>query len=130
MVPSAGDGSASPLLLHAQATYLITGGSGALGMATARWLVGLGARALVLVSRRGAERPEQLAALERMGCRVDVVRADVADATAVRQLLAWIAAERAPLRGIVHAAGVLDDGLLSLQTPEAGSPQLRTVLNV
>ena len=118
LVQSAGDGSASPLLLHAQATYLITGGSGALGMATARWLVGLGARALVLVSRRGAERPEQLAALERMGCRVDVVRADVADATAVRQLLAWIAAERAPLRGIVHAAGVLDDGLLSLQTPE------------
>ena len=118
LLQCAGDGSASPLLLNAQATYLITGGSGALGMATARWLVCLGARGLVLVSRHGSQRPEQLAALERMGCRVDVVRADVADATAVRHLLAWIATERTALRGIVHAAGVLDDGLLSLQTPE------------
>lgn len=107
--------------LPTHATYLITGGGGALGLATARWLADRGARRLVLASRRLGESgpaPSALHDLERLGCQVDVVSLDVTDAEAVWQLLAWIAAERPPLHGIVHAAGVVDDGLIRQQTPE------------
>jgi len=102
------------------ATYLITGGLGALGLATARWLAQRGARHLLLVARRAPTEVQAtaIAELEALGCRVDVESLDVADAQAVRDLLARIAADGRPLHGIVHAAGVLDDGLLSNQTPE------------
>ncbi|MBM5810200.1 MAG: SDR family NAD(P)-dependent oxidoreductase, partial [Cyanobacteria bacterium M_surface_9_m1_291] len=102
------------------ATYLITGGLGALGLATARWLAQRGARHLLLVARRAPTEAQAaaIAELEALGCRVDVESLDVADAQAVRDLLARIAADGRPLHGIVHAAGVLDDGLISNQTPE------------
>ncbi|MDI9407513.1 MAG: thioester reductase domain-containing protein, partial [Chitinophagaceae bacterium] len=102
------------------ATYLITGGLGALGLATARWLAQRGARQLVLVGRRAPGDAQQaaIAALEAMGCRVAVERLDLSEAAAVRGLLQRIAADGRALHGIVHAAGVLDDGLLSNQTPE------------
>ena len=102
------------------ATYLITGGLGALGLATARWLAQLGARHLLLVARRAPDdaQARAVAELEAMGCRVDVESLDVAEAQAVRELLARIAADGRPLHGIVHAAGVLDDGLLNNQTPQ------------
>ncbi|MBM5810012.1 MAG: SDR family NAD(P)-dependent oxidoreductase, partial [Cyanobacteria bacterium M_surface_9_m1_291] len=102
------------------ATYLITGGLGALGLATARWLAQRGARHLLLVARRSPSEAQAtaIAEIEALGCRVDVDNLDVADPQAVRELLARIAADGRPLHGIVHAAGVLDDGLLSNQTPE------------
>ncbi|WP_309891778.1 type I polyketide synthase [Archangium sp.] len=100
--------------------YLITGGLGGLGLRLAGWLVERGARNLVLVGRRGAEseaQREAVNALRARGVGVEVVAADVAD----RAQLAH-AVERArqlgPLRGVVHAAGLVDDGLLAQQTPE------------
>jgi thioester reductase-like protein len=102
------------------ATYLITGGLGALGLATARWLVDRGAKKLVLVARRRPS-PEQQAAtgaLVALGCAVEIEPVDVADPRAVRGLLERLVSSDQPLRGIVHAAGVLDDGLISQQTPE------------
>lgn len=112
--------------VRADATYLVTGGVGALGLITAKRLVELGARRLVLVGRsanRAAAR-EEIEAIE--GCDAvngDVVeilvrRCDVSDAGAVEGLLAEIADGARPVRGIVHAAGVLDDGVLLEQTPE------------
>lgn len=91
------------------ATYLIPGGLGGLGLAAAQWLVSHGAKHLVLTSRRGAssdEAKKAVAGLEEAGVTVRVVAADVADAAAMDALFAELAAGEQPLRGIVHAAGV------------------------
>ncbi|MCT0229662.1 thioester reductase domain-containing protein [Synechococcus sp. CS-1324] len=106
--------------LRAAATVLISGGLGALGLATARWLVAAGSRQLVLLARRPAN-PAQLAViaeLEALGARVTVENVDVADGAGLEAVFARIAASGLPLQGIIHAAGVLDDGLLINQTPE------------
>jgi acyl transferase domain-containing protein/thioesterase domain-containing protein/acyl carrier protein len=93
-------------------TYLITGGCGELGLQVSHWLVEKGARHLVLIGRRGASptAQTQLQALEKTGAQVIVVQADVADQTQVAQVLAQIQAEAPPLRGVVHAAGVVEFG--------------------
>ncbi|WP_329101434.1 type I polyketide synthase [Micromonospora sp. NBC_01699] len=98
-------------------TYLITGGLGALGLAVARWLVARGAGHLILVGRREPTGATEtvLDDLRRAGAAVTVAQADVTRADDVTRLLTAIPADR-PLRGVVHAAGVLDDGVL-LQQP-------------
>ena len=91
------------------ASYWITGGLGALGLATARWLVRAGARHLVLTGR-SAPRPaarQAIAELQALGAEVRVEAVDVADASAMRALFADIASTMPPLRGVVHAAGTL-----------------------
>jgi polyketide synthase 12/myxalamid-type polyketide synthase MxaB len=93
------------------ATYLITGGLGALGLHTARWLVRHGARHLVLTGRRASA---SLAEFD--GLDVRYVSADVSNAADVSRLFAEIAATMPPLRGILHTAGLLDDGVLAQQT--------------
>jgi NAD(P)-dependent dehydrogenase (short-subunit alcohol dehydrogenase family)/acyl carrier protein len=115
--------SASPrpaLGLSAQATYLVTGGLGALGLLTARWLVRCGARHLLLVGRSApsAEALDAVAAMRAAGAEVCIRHADIAVAEAVQALLTETAHSMPPLRGIVHAAGVLDDGVLLRQTRE------------
>ncbi|MEU6582347.1 type I polyketide synthase [Nocardia sp. NPDC046763] len=102
-------------------TVLITGGTGGLGAVVARHLVQeRGVDHLVLTSRRGpaaegaAELVEELSAA---GASVEVVACDVSDGTAVRALVAGIDPAH-PLTGVVHAAGIIDDGLFTGQTPE------------
>jgi NAD(P)-dependent dehydrogenase (short-subunit alcohol dehydrogenase family)/acyl carrier protein len=106
--------------IRSDATYLITGGLGGLGLETARWLVERGARALVLVGRRApsASASEAVRALEGAGVRVSVASVDVSREEAVSALLRRMDAELPPLRGIIHAAGVLDDGALLKQDLE------------
>ena len=105
---------------------LLTGGTGGLGLLTARWLARRGAPAVVLASRggvlaRGAA--SEWAQLRASGAAVHLARCDVADASEVRRLLAALAADvssaDARLRGVWHAAGVLADGLLRAQTASA-----------
>ncbi|AGP55846.1 hypothetical protein M271_21610 [Streptomyces rapamycinicus NRRL 5491] len=102
-------------------TVLITGATGTLGALTARHLVTEhGVRRLLLVSRRGpaAEGAAELAAeLTSSGAQVTVEACDVADRAALAGLLARIP-EEAPLTGVVHAAGVVDDGVLQTLEPE------------
>ncbi|MEL6385649.1 MAG: SDR family NAD(P)-dependent oxidoreductase, partial [Cyanobacteria bacterium J06626_18] len=102
------------LRFHPNATYLITGGTGGLGLQVADWMIGCGARHLVLVSRRNptAEVQEQIRGLTSQGVTVETVQADVSDRQALTSVLYRIAASPYPLRGIVHAAGVLCDGQL------------------
>ncbi|MGA2164670.1 MAG: SDR family NAD(P)-dependent oxidoreductase [Solirubrobacteraceae bacterium] len=102
-------------------TVLITGGTGMLGGVVARHLVAeRGVRNIVLASRRGGE-AEGAAELERelveLGAEVTIAACDVADRAQLAALLERIPAER-PLRGVVHAAGVLDDGVIDSLTPE------------
>ncbi|MFJ8234049.1 type I polyketide synthase [Streptomyces sp. NPDC094448] len=99
-------------------TVLVTGGTGALGGRVARWLAAAGAEHLLLAGRRGpaAEGAAELAAeLEAAGARVTVAACDTADREALTALLAAVPAGL-PLRGVVHAAGVLDDGVLDALT--------------
>jgi surfactin synthase thioesterase subunit len=100
---------------RADATYLVTGGLGMLGLGTARWLVEReGVRSLVLVGRRPPG-PAARRALERLrarGVRLRVLRADVAVEADVRRVFAALR-RLPPLRGVFHGAGVLDDAVLS-----------------
>jgi acyl transferase domain-containing protein len=110
-------GEAAGVKLLAEGSYLITGGLGALGLRVARWLVEQGARHLVLVGRRGATPEAQavVSGLEGGGARVMVVKADVSKCEDVARVLEEIKVSGAPLRGIIHAAGVLSDGILLQQ---------------
>lgn len=102
------------LELNDDASFLVTGGMGALGLLVAQFLASCGAKHLILTGRSGVSTDDQrtaLHALEDAGVKVDVVAADIGDADDVARVLAM-----APqLRGIVHAAGILDDGMLMQQ---------------
>lgn len=106
VVPAA-DGAA--LAADLGGCWLVAGGTGGLGLATAEWLVRRGARQLWLTSRSGALTSTARARLAP--ARVQVRAVDVADAAAMRALADEIAAAGGGLDGIVHSAGVLRDGL-------------------
>ncbi|MEU1297109.1 type I polyketide synthase [Streptomyces sp. NPDC005840] len=101
-------------------TVLITGGTGALGARTARRLAGAGARRLLLLSRSGpdAEGAAELAAdLRALGAEPVVAACDTADRDQLAAVLAAIP-DDAPLTGVIHTAGVLDDGVVDGLTPD------------
>ncbi|SBS75650.1 6-deoxyerythronolide-B synthase., NADPH:quinone reductase [uncultured Mycobacterium sp.] len=103
-----GQPNSIPLELRADATYLVTGGLGSLGLEIAGYLAAHGARQLVLTGRRAPSEVAQRridALREQHGCNVRVIAADVADPHDVARLLATVQAELPPLAGIVHAAG-------------------------
>jgi NAD(P)-dependent dehydrogenase (short-subunit alcohol dehydrogenase family)/acyl carrier protein len=107
-------GAEEGAVVRGDATYMLTGGLGGLGLRTARWLVDRGARSLVLVGR-SAPSPEARAAvgeMEALGARVVARQADVSRREDVSRLIAEMASDGPPLRGVIHAAGVLDDGAL------------------
>jgi mycoketide-CoA synthase len=109
-------------------TVLITGATGMAGSALARHVVTRhGARNLVLVSRRGLDAPgaaELMTELTAAGAQVQVVACDAADREALAKVLADIPVQR-PLSGVIHAAGVLDDAVISSLTPERVDAVLR-----
>ena len=124
IVVSFADGVPQAAVTHAKAikpvfsrdgTYLVTGGLGGFGLKTARWLAKHGAGHLVLLSRRGDQMPDAAAAvaeLEAAGATVDIRACDVTDAARLQTLINDIQQKLPPLKGIVHAAMVLNDGLI------------------
>ncbi len=95
-------------------TYLITGGLRGLGLMMARWLVEQGVRSLALMGRSNPDDEAQrvIADLENRGAQVRVMRADVSKHDHVAEVLAEIERSMPPLKGIVHSAAVIDNGIL------------------
>jgi acyl transferase domain-containing protein/acyl carrier protein/predicted O-methyltransferase YrrM len=113
--------------LRGDALYLITGGLGGLGRTLAAWMVDHGARNIVLMGRSGAATPDAQQDVEMLrarGAAVEIVRCDVADEAALQEHLAALRRKGLPLRGIVHGAMVLDDGLI----PQLDRRRLERVL--
>ncbi|MEY9940757.1 SDR family NAD(P)-dependent oxidoreductase [Streptacidiphilus sp. MAP5-3] len=96
---------------RADGSYLITGGLGALGLSLAEHLAANGAGGLALLGRRtpDAEAAKRIEALRADGVRVESYSVDVADTAALAAVLDRARAELPPLRGVFHAAGLLDD---------------------
>lgn len=115
--------SAVPVV-RPDATYLVTGGLGGLGLLSASWLADQGAHHLLLMGRRKPEvdAHTQIEALEARGVEVRVVQADVTDPEQLRTALQPVGMP--PLAGIIHAAGVLDDALVL----QLDARRLRSVL--
>ena len=109
------------LLLRADGVVLVTGGLGHIGSCVARRLVSShGVRDLVLLARRGMQAPGAsaiVASLTKLGAKIAVVAGDVAVPESLRSVMEMLTAER-PLRGVVHAAGVVDSGTLLSLTPQ------------
>ncbi|MCV7258299.1 type I polyketide synthase [Mycobacterium shimoidei] len=130
LVPVSGEPVREPLRCRPDAAYLITGGMGALGLLTAGWLADHGARRLILAGRTAlpprrdwdsdtndADTRNKIAAiraLELRGVAVEAVALDIGSPDAVQGLLAKRDADgAAPIRGIVHGAGITDAQLLT-----------------
>ena len=99
-------------VFKSKACYLVSGGCGGFGLAMARWLINRGVRHLVLVGRSGAGTDEARAAIEAMrttGANVHVACADVTDRGQVKSLIDELSTQDVPLKGVFHAAAVLDD---------------------
>ncbi|MBZ0278144.1 MAG: SDR family NAD(P)-dependent oxidoreductase [Anaerolineae bacterium] len=98
-------------------TYLVTGGLGGLGLKVAEWMAVGGARHLVLAGRSQPSESalEAIVNLESQGVQVIAQQVDVSDAGQVARLIEYIGHELPPLRGIIHAAGTLSDGVLAQQ---------------
>ncbi|AYD00547.1 type I polyketide synthase [Neorhizobium sp. NCHU2750] len=112
------------LSFGAEGTFLVAGGIGGFGLVAAEWLVSRGARHIALCSRRGIADEATLKAIEkwsRLGVVATVHACDITHEQSLSTLLAELR-RRAPLRGVIHAAMVLDDALLSNLTEERNRP--------
>ena len=97
-------------------TWLITGGIAGFGLESARWLAGRGVGRLVLLGRRGLQTPgatEAVESLEAIGAQVEVFACDVSQREEVQSVLTTIQRKGPPLKGVLHAAMVLDDALIA-----------------
>ncbi len=105
------------LTFQSDASYLITGGLGGLGLLVAEWMVKQGALHLMLMGRRGVseETKAKLATLGEKGAHIQILKGDVSKSEDLASALDRAKETMPPLRGIVHAAGVLDDGILLQQ---------------
>jgi acyl transferase domain-containing protein len=107
------------LNIRQDGTYLVTGGLSGLGLEVARWLAQQGAGRLVLIGRRGAG-PRSTPLLQELGANgasIVIQSVDVSDEAELLKLLTFIRETGPPLRGVVHSAGVLDDGAMIQQNP-------------
>jgi acyl transferase domain-containing protein/acyl carrier protein len=130
------EGRPQPVTIRADETYLITGGLGGFGLAVAERLAHRGARRLALVGRRGASpsAQAQVDSLRQQGVEVMICLADIADRAQSERVVADVQRTLGPLRGIVHAAMVLDDASITEMTEkrmwEAMAPKIKGAWNL
>ena len=96
--------------LRPDASYLLVGGLGGLGRATALWMIRNGAKYLIFANRSGVARQEALdtvATLRERGAKVDVHSCDVSSASSLNQLLTKSSKTMPPIRGVIQGAMVL-----------------------
>lgn len=104
------------LRLDANASYLVTGGLGGFGLKTAQWLVEKGAKHLILLGRSGASSQQAIQALQEMeaqGVSVYVHAVDVCDKKQLSEVFAQITCAAPPLKGVIHAAALIEDALIT-----------------
>ncbi|HEX5876530.1 MAG TPA: SDR family NAD(P)-dependent oxidoreductase, partial [Pyrinomonadaceae bacterium] len=109
-----------PLRFKDSATYLITGGLGGLGLDCAGWMIDHGARYIALASRRSTsdELQTKISHWEKQGATVRIFQTDVTCEDEVKNLISGIEQSMPPLKGIIHAAGLIEDGMAHKQTWE------------
>lgn len=110
-----------PATLSEDGTYLVTGGTGGFSLSIADWLSRAGAGHLVLASRSGkiAKADEKkVAKIEKRGTVVTVAALDISDTDAVNSFVTETMASERPLKGVIHGAAVIKDGLANQLTPE------------
>lgn len=102
------------------ASYLITGGLGGLGLSVAQWLIDKGAKYIALVGRKPPSEiiTKQIQSWEVAGVQVKPYAVDIAAQNSVTELLEQVTKDMPTLVGIIHAAGVLDDAVLTSQDLE------------
>ncbi|WP_406069065.1 SDR family NAD(P)-dependent oxidoreductase [Micromonospora sp. NBC_01638] len=105
---------------RADGSYVITGGLGALGLSLAEFVAGHGGGSLALLGRRAPDQAaaDRIAALRAAGCDVRAYSVDVTSREALAGVLDQVRVGQAPIRGVVHAAGVLDDATVATLRPE------------
>jgi len=112
--PAPPSGAVRPFRVDPRARYLVVGGLGGFGLATAQWLAAKGARHVALMGRSAKpsqQASEALADLKEKGVRVELVAVDVADRAALDRYLVSLEGDEVPLKGVFHAAMVIDDAL-------------------
>jgi acyl transferase domain-containing protein/acyl carrier protein len=112
--------NSSHLLLKADRSYMVTGGMGGLGLQTALWMVSRGAKHLTLIGRKepSASSLNVIKHMRDKGIEIVIVLADVSDPVQLKKVFEQVNKQMPPLCGIIHAAGVLDDGSLLNLTAE------------
>ncbi len=108
--------TARPFTVSAEGVHLLTGGLGGFGLEAARWLIDRGAKHLVLAGRKGAATDEAkaiVAELTARGVTVEAKAVDITSRASVDRLIAGIEQGGKKLAGVLHAAAVLQDGLIS-----------------
>lgn len=101
--------------IKTDATYLITGGWGDLGLRVAQWLVEEGAKNLVLLGRSeiNSDKNAVIESLQQKGANITTFTLDIADRTQLQQVFTEINNSLPPLHGIIHCAGIVEDGILN-----------------
>ncbi len=107
-----------PLTINPNGYYLITGGLGALGLQVTQWLVAKGAKNLVLVGRNNPNEEAQqiITQLENKGVTIEIAQADITNYESINNIVETRISKS--ILGVIHAAGILDDGILQNQTWE------------
>ncbi|MEY4767806.1 MAG: putative type polyketide synthase WcbR, partial [Pseudomonadota bacterium] len=103
------------LKLSATASYVVTGGLGGFGLKTAEWLVSKGAKHLWLLGRQGVKHSDAELTIQRLrdaGVQIEIGAVDVCDFIALEKIFERINQGSAPLKGVIHAAAVIDDALI------------------
>lgn len=107
--------SSAEIQIHSDAAYIVTGGMGDLGIITAKWLVSRGAKHLALVGRSkpGKQAAGAIKSFRDAGVIVRIINGDISESDFTEKLIKEVRSEMPQLKGIIHAAGTIDDGLIT-----------------